>query len=105
MINFELDMESKPFRDYHSDQIKLVRDLGWYHGDDLYRCDEECEKILSESVFINNIRRDNICRALKGRIKMLENIAIRKGLLRDRGGEIKNPPAGNNHSREDGLTR
>jgi hypothetical protein len=80
MIDPALDMESKPFRNYHSEQIKLVKNLNWFHEDNLYRCDEECEKILSESVFISKIRREAICSGLNARIRMLENIAINMGL-------------------------
>jgi hypothetical protein len=83
MIKPGLDMESKPFRNYHSEQIKLVKNLDWFHKEDLYRCEEECEKILSESAFISKVRRDNICQALKERIRILENIAIKRKVSRN----------------------
>jgi hypothetical protein len=105
MIKPGLDMESKPFRSYHSEQIKLVKDLGWFHEDNLYRCDEECEKILSESAFISKARRDAICLALKERIKMLENIALKKSVLRDGDGKTVTVCQGKKHDREDDLSR
>ncbi|MDR3161410.1 MAG: hypothetical protein LBU28_07340 [Spirochaetaceae bacterium] len=74
MINPELNMESKPFRNYHSEQIRLVRNFDWFNADNLYRCDEECEKLLSQSVFITKLRRDALCKALNKRIGMLESI-------------------------------
>jgi hypothetical protein len=105
MISSRLDMESKPFRSYHSEQIKLVKNLGWFHEDNLYRCDEECEKVLAESAFIGKVRRDNICRALKERVKMLENMAIKKSVPREAGGKTAGAFPGKKDSRDDGMAR
>jgi hypothetical protein len=105
MINSELNMESKPFRNYHSDQIKLVKNLGWFHGETLYRCDEECEKILSESVFISKLRRDNICSALNKRIKILEGIAIKNSISRGENGKPGIFPERIKQNRHDGYGR
>jgi hypothetical protein len=104
MIKPGLDMESKPFRSYHSEQIKLIKNLDWFHEDNLYRCDEECEKILAENIFISKVRRDTICQALKERIIMLENIAIKKNVPRDSNRGIMKAPPDRNRGREDDLT-
>jgi hypothetical protein len=77
MIDFSLNIKSKPFRDYHSEQIKVVKDLSWFEGNKLYRCDEECEAIFRQSGIISKIRGEKICYALKERIKMLEKMTIK----------------------------
>jgi hypothetical protein len=105
MIDPELDMESKPFRSYHSDQIKLVKNFNWFHADNLYRCDEECEKILSGNVFVSKIRRDKICKALNKRIRMLESIAIKNGMPREKNGKKNEGPEREKQNRHDGYER
>jgi hypothetical protein len=79
-IDPSLDMESKPFRTYHSEQIMLVKSLEWFKSEALYRCDEEYEKILEKSPLVTKERRDSICKALNGRLKALESIAVKQGM-------------------------
>jgi hypothetical protein len=105
MINPEFDMESKPFRNYHSDQIKLVKKFGWFQADSLYRCDEECEKILSESIYISKTRRDMICSALNTRIMMLESMAIKSSISRGLDGKPGKDPKIKKQDRLDSYER
>jgi hypothetical protein len=105
MIDPELDMESKPFRNYHSEQIKLVNNLDWFNRDSLYRCEEECEKILSESVYISKLRRDAICHALNKRIMMLESIAIKNSMTQNSNGKTEKEHGRKKQSRDYGHER
>jgi hypothetical protein len=66
--------ESKPFRNRHSEQIKLVTDFDWLDFDALRGIDEEFSEILKNSEYIDDRRRSVLCRALKTRVEMLQQI-------------------------------
>jgi hypothetical protein len=85
MIKPSYKIKSKPFRNNHNDQIKLVKDFSWLDPASLHAVDEEFEAILTNSVFIRKERRDVLCGAVKTRVKNLREIA--------RGRPPKHPPA------------
>lgn len=66
--------ESKPFASSHSKQIKLADDLSWIDFSKLYGIEENCRKILKNSKFIDETRRENICYAISKRIKMIQDL-------------------------------
>jgi hypothetical protein len=74
MIRPRADVTSKPFRSKHAEQIKLVTDLSWLDIGALKDAPEEFSEILKQSQYIDEQRRDALCRALKIRIQMLETI-------------------------------
>jgi|GEM_PF-4014044 len=61
--------KSKPFRSAHVEQIKLVRDVGWFEHCALYGISDECSKIFAKSEFIDEKRRDALTRAIEDRVK------------------------------------
>lgn len=68
-----MDINSKPFKTNHYDQIKLVSDYDWLEIDKLKGIDEEFSEILKTSEYIDSARRDALCNALNMRIEMLKN--------------------------------
>ena len=56
------DVDAKPFKTRHADQIKLVDDFSWLAD------------ILKNSDRIDEQRRDALCQALIMRIEMLKNV-------------------------------
>ena len=77
--------ESKPFRNKHKDQIKLVSDLSWLDLDALDGIEEEYADALSRSVKdppVFAARNKALCEALRKRIDMLR--VITKKLQKDR---------------------
>jgi hypothetical protein len=76
MIKPTYKISSKPFRNNHNDQIKLVKDFTWLDFNSLHSVDEEFEAILTNSVFIRKERRDSLCAALKTRVKSLRGIVM-----------------------------
>jgi len=64
---------SKPFRSKHSEQIKLVSSFEWFDIEALKGVDEEFREILTDSVTIDNARRDALCYGLRKRIEQLED--------------------------------
>jgi hypothetical protein len=72
MIRPRADVESKPFRSRHGEQIKLVTDFSWLDISVLKDAPDEFSEILKQSPYIDDQRRDALCSALKIRIQMLE---------------------------------
>lgn len=80
MISHSYDVKSKPFRGKHSDQIKLVKDFGWFDIKKLNGIDEEFEDLLEKySVVRRETRRDVLCGSLKKRVERLGEIAMERG--------------------------
>jgi hypothetical protein len=79
------DAASKPFRSKHSEQIKLVTDFDWLDIAALNGIDEEYAEILRPCRYIDDARRDVLCRAIGVRVRMLEEIAL--ALRQERGRE------------------
>ncbi|MDR0875443.1 MAG: excisionase [Clostridiales Family XIII bacterium] len=75
MILARAEANSKPFRSKHGEQIKLVTDFSWLDLSALQDADEEVSEILKQSAYIDEQRRDALCRALNIRIKMLAEAA------------------------------
>lgn len=68
--------DSKPFRITHKDQIELVNSFDWINFGALSGIEEECKEIYKASQYMDEQRRDALCRALKMRIEMLDQIAL-----------------------------
>jgi hypothetical protein len=69
-----LKIQSKPFKSWHSDQIKLISDFDWLDFNKLKCIDEEFEEILKENPWIDAGRRGKLALALKDRINYLHSI-------------------------------
>jgi hypothetical protein len=59
---------SKPFKEYHDRQIKLVKNFDWFNSAAISHGDEFFEELLKKSNYITPTRRDALCKALKSRI-------------------------------------
>ena len=81
MIHAKANVICKPFKNSHTEQIKLVMDFSWLDFSALKGIDEEFREIIGDSLFIDGARCSALCRALSGRIEMLEEI-VRKGKSR-----------------------
>lgn len=62
----------KPFKKYHDEQIKLVQSYDWLDITKLRGIEEEFREIVKDSEFIDEIRRDRLCLALKHRVELLQ---------------------------------
>jgi hypothetical protein len=62
---------SKPFRNSHDEQIKLIGDFGWLNFHSLKGIGEAFSDILADSPFIDSARRDALCFGLSKRAEML----------------------------------
>lgn len=76
--SFTPSSNSKPFKNTHEEQIKLVSSFDWLEFDKLKNIDEEFNDILKGSPFIDENRRSTLSNALTDRIKMLHQIALSK---------------------------
>ncbi len=81
MIHAKANVICKPFKNSHTEQIKLVTDFSWLDFSALKGIDEEFRVIIGDSLIIDGARCSALCRALSGRIEMLEEI-VRKGKSR-----------------------
>ena len=73
--------ESKPFRNRHEKQIRLIRDFSWLDLDALDGIEDEYADILSISVSDPDVLADRnrrLCSALRGRIEMLRRIILKQ---------------------------
>lgn len=66
----------KPFKNSHEEQMKLVSDFSWLDFSALNGIDEELREILKGSLFIDEARREALCRGLMGRVEMLQKKAL-----------------------------
>lgn len=66
---------SKPFKNSHEEQIKLVTDFHWIDFSALAGIDEELREIVRGSLFIDEARCSVLCRALRHRVELLEDAA------------------------------
>lgn len=67
------EIDAKPFKTKHSDQIKLVTDFDWLDMDKLKGIDDEFFEILKTSGQMDDERKDVLCRMLNARIDILKN--------------------------------
>ena len=72
MIRPLAKLPSKPFKPYHSEQIRLVTSFSWLDFSALRGIDEEFREILSGSAFIDAARRDALCFGLRKRVELLQ---------------------------------
>ena len=77
MIQPGADAASKPFRSRHSEQVKLVTDFSWIDFTALHGIEDEYAEILRPSPYIDDVRRNTLCNAIKTRVKMMKNIAVK----------------------------
>ena len=78
------DIECKPFKKRHEDQIKLVTSFDWIDFDALSGVDEEIREILSAAgKFVDDERREAIIESVQGRISALKVFASERIPQRD----------------------
>jgi len=70
-IHHHLDVKSKPFKPYHSEQIKLVSSFGWINFDALKDIEEEFRDIYKPSEYMDKARIDKLLFSLRKRIDVL----------------------------------
>ena len=79
MIYKDADVTCKPFKISHQEQLQLVSSFDWIDWPALAGIEEEFREIVKGSLFVSEKRRDVICNAIKGRIRMLKEYADKKG--------------------------
>lgn len=78
------DIECKPFKKKHEDQIKLVTSFDWIDFDALSDVDEEIREILSVArKFVDAERREAIIKSVRDRISALEAFASERSPQQD----------------------
>ncbi len=78
-IRAERDVECKPFKKHHSEQLRLVSDFSWIDFDSLFDVEEMIIKTLSEEdakEYIDESRIRAIVETVNRRIKNLQQISI-----------------------------
>ena len=74
-INTEnADTPSKPFRKTHAEQIKLVTSLGWLKPESLAGIDGLCDEVFRQNPYMDDYRREKLCRAAMARAELLLEI-------------------------------
>ncbi len=76
MIHAGVKAACKPFKGSHEEQIKLVTDFAWLDFSALTGIDEELREIVKGSLFVDETRCSALCKALKGRVRMLQEAAL-----------------------------
>ncbi|RZT01048.1 HipA domain-containing protein [Cuneatibacter caecimuris] len=74
MIGSTARVASKPFKNSHEEQIKLVSSFDWLNLNVLAGVDEELRELTKGSLFIDEARSNALCRALCGRVKRLAEV-------------------------------
>ena len=72
------NLPSKPFRDTHIEQIKLVSSFDWVNFNALRDFGDEVRALLSDSLFVDHERGDKLADAIEKRIELLHTIALQK---------------------------
>jgi len=67
-------VKSKPFRNRHEEQIKLVSDFSWLNLSALAGIEEEIKEILATAPLIDEARTNAICAAVEKQIKKLNKL-------------------------------
>ena len=72
-------LKSKPFRKFHNEQIKLIKDFSWLDLSKLDGIEDEYMKILNKVIDDENqnTRNRKLCDALRQRIDMLKEMLQR----------------------------
>ena len=79
MIHAGAKAACKPFKSSHDEQIRLVTDFSWLDFSALGGIDEELREIVKDSLFVDETRCSALCKALKGRVRMLEKAVLSAG--------------------------
>ncbi|WP_195267538.1 excisionase [Eubacterium sp. 1001713B170207_170306_E7] len=67
-------ISSKPFKNRHEEQIKLVSSFDWLDLKVLDGIDEQLRELMRGSLFIDDARSDALCSALKERVESLTEV-------------------------------
>ena len=67
----------KPFKNSHEEQIRLVSSFDWLDLTALDGIEEEWRELTKDSLFVDEVLTQALCRALRSRIKGLGEIAKR----------------------------
>jgi hypothetical protein len=73
----ENDLPCQPFKATHNQQIVLAGSLEWVDFSALRDLDEEFRILLISSSYIDETRTDALCAGLKGRVRRLEELALK----------------------------
>lgn len=76
MIHAGVKAVCKPFKSSHEEQVKLVTDFSWLDFSALAGIDEELREIVKGSLFVDETRCSTLCKALKGRVGMLQEAVL-----------------------------
>ena len=79
MIGRTAKLQCKPFKNTHEEQIKLVSSFEWLDISKLNEIEEEFRELVRASIFIDNIRCDAICKAMKERVNSLKKVIDNSG--------------------------
>ena len=81
MIAAKHTADCKPFRRRQEDQIELVSSFRWFDAAALDGIDGQIHEILSafpQNPYLDEARKDAICRAVQQRIYMVEDLALKR---------------------------
>lgn len=79
MIGRTAKLQCKPFKNTHEEQIKIVSSFEWLDISKLNGIEEEFRELVRDSIFIDNIRCDAICKAMKERVNSLKKVIDNSG--------------------------
>ena len=74
MIGRTAKLQCKSFKNTYEEQIKLINPFEWLDISKLNEIEEEFRELVRDSIFIDNIRCDAICKAMKERVNSLEKV-------------------------------
>ncbi|MCI8597059.1 MAG: excisionase [Lachnospiraceae bacterium] len=103
MINAKTKITCKPFKNKHEEQIKLVTDFSWLDFSALQDIDEEFMEIVKDSLFVDEVRREALCRGLMHRKEMLQEAAlqsVRQGFVDNTEYDVTQNTAYSGYSKE-----
>lgn len=78
LINPTARINSKPFKNSHDEQIKLISSFDWLDLNALYGIDEELRELLKDSLFIDDVRCNVLCNGLKKRVELLTEVVCER---------------------------
>jgi hypothetical protein len=100
-ISFAEDITSKPFRKWHSEQIRLIKNYKWLDFSKLKDIDGEIFQILESNVSLEKSRKEAMCRGIDKRIETLETISknITQGIKLNKSIDRKRKPDNTEYER------
>lgn len=81
MISAGAKAPCKPFKTTHDEQIRLVSSFDWLDITLLVGIDEELRELVKDSLFIDAVRTDALCAALRGRVERLSRVVEERRTL------------------------